>query len=138
MAMQKLGSPGGLGLVLPVILSLQFVFDVGVRGGADVGDGSARFLYLCCYSSGRRQKFEEGAVRSRPGGIFFDISGDPAFAGGGHTGFVYQPSMKPNWVFSTTASGGLHPLLGVFISGDLGLVLLNGGAGRFPRLGLRT
>jgi hypothetical protein len=46
--------------------------------------------------------------------------------------------MKPNWVFSTTASGGLHPLLGVFISGDLGLVLLNGGAGRFPCLGLRT
>jgi hypothetical protein len=66
----------------------------------------------------------EGTVRSRPGGIFFDISGDPASAGGGHTRFVYQPSMKPGWVFSTTVYDGLHPLLGVFISGDLGLVLL--------------
>jgi hypothetical protein len=65
--------------------------------------------------------FKEGTVISRPGGIFFNISGDPASAGGGHTRFVYQPIMKPGWVFSTTVSGGLHPLLGAFISGDLAL-----------------
>jgi hypothetical protein len=110
-AMRRLGLPGGLGLVLPVLLCLKSISAVGVGGDAVGGNGFVRIVYLCYFSSGHGWMFEEGALRSASGEIFFNISGDLVSTGGGHIRFVYQPSSKPGWVFNPTSSGGSCPLL---------------------------
>jgi hypothetical protein len=110
--MRRLGLPDGLGLVLPVLLCLQSISAIGVGGDADGGNGSVWIVYLCCCSNGRGWMFEEGALRSASGEIFFNISGDLVSTGGGHIRFVYQPSSKPGWVFNPTSPGVSCPLLG--------------------------
>jgi hypothetical protein len=79
--------------------------------------------YLCGVSSGRRHRCQEDGSSS--GACFFDISGGfTAFVGGGCIRFAYQLVWKPDWILTTTGSGGLSSLRGESSLGERGLLMV--------------